>query len=106
MPVFGIGLSRLRIRRLSPVTKGPGNKKKAECNRLTSSAQTELLQEAKTDRHQVSIKTKNEPAAVSSNTFRRAMTLLLSLADARFMDAERKKLGAVRRHETPLDTGG
>ena len=71
----------------------------------TSSAQAELLQEAGIDR-QVSIKTKNEPAAVSRNIFRRAQTLFLSLADARFMDAGRKKLGAVHRHVTPLDTGG
>ena len=103
--MFGIGLSRLANRRLSPVTKGPGVHK-AERNRITSSAQTELLQEAPSDQHQVSIKTKDEPAAVSSNTFRRAATLFNSLADARFMDAERKKLGAVLRHVTPLDTGG
>ena len=103
--MFGIGLSRLASRRLSPVAKGPGVHK-AERNRITSSIQTELLQEASPDQHQVSIKTKNEPAAVSSNTFRRAMTLYSSLADARFMEAERKKLGAVPRHVTPLDTGG
>ena len=103
--MFGIGLSRLSIKRLSPVTKGP-EERKAERNRLTSSVHTELLQEAEPDQHQVSIKTKNEPAAVSSNTFRRAMTLYSSLADARFMEAERKKLGAVPRHVTPLDTGG
>ena len=103
--MFGIGLSRLTIKRLSPVTKEPGEHK-AERNRLTSSAQTELLQEAPPDHHQVSIKTKNEPAAVSRNIYRRAMTLSQSLADARFMDAERKKLGAVLRHVTPLDTGG
>ena len=103
--MFGIGLSCLANRQLSPVTKGPGVHK-AERNRITSSAQTELLQEAPQDQHQVSIKTKNEPAAVSSNTFRRAMTLYSSLADARFMEAERKKLGAVPRHVTPLDTGG
>ena len=92
--MFGIGLSRLANRRLSPVTKGPGVHK-VECNRLTSSAQTELLQEAPPDQHQVSIKTKNEPAAVNSNNFRRVTTLYSSLVDARFMDAERKKLGAV-----------
>ena len=103
--MFGIGLSRLAIRRLRPVTKGPGEHS-ADRNRLTSSAQTELLHEAPPDHHQVSIKTKNEPAAVSRNIYRRAMTLFSSLADARFMDAERKKLGAVLRHVTPLDTGG
>ena len=103
--MFGIGLSRLANRRFSPVTKEPGEHK-AERNRITSSAQTELLQEAPSDQHQVSIKTKDEPAAVSSNTFRRAATLFNSLADARFMDAERKKLGAVLRHVPPLDTGG
>ena len=89
---FGFGLSRLCIRQLRPAPKGPGN---AECGRLTSSVHTELLQEAEPDHHQVSIKTKNEPAAVSSNKHRRAMTLSQSLADARFMDAGRKKLGAV-----------
>lgn len=103
--MFGIGLSRLANRRFSPVTKEPGEHK-AERNRITSSAQTELLQEAPSDQHQVSIKTKDEPAAVSSNTFRRAATLFNSLADARFMDAERKKLGAVPGYVTPLDTGG
>ena len=88
--MFGIGLSRLSIKRLSPVTKGP-EERKAERNRLTSSAQTELLQEAPPDHHQVSIKTKNEPAAVSSNIFHRATTLFSSLADARFMDAEQNQ---------------